>query len=67
MLTDELRAAGWKPHDGGPCPVPGETLVSLLLRNGDRFRCGSRAKRLAWEHDGDPYDIIAYKENPHAI
>lgn len=67
MLTDEMKAAGWIEHDGGPCPVPLDTMPRLM------FRCGEEpaayvveAGMWEWDHAGHDYDIIAYKpETPH--
>lgn len=70
MLTDEQRAAGWIEHDGGPCPVAGDTWVSVKFR-GDPdptkgvLRTHGVASRMAWWHDGQEDDIIAYLPNSH--
>ena len=67
MLTDEMRAEGWKEHDGGPCPVAPDTPVALMYRDKPDPMKGIRipfalAIRLDWSHDGQDDDIIAYRE-----
>jgi len=67
MLTDEMRAAGWLDHTAGPCPVPLDSRVSVMLRGGiiwDDRPAGLYAlwpydwwKHEALDHD---YDIIAF-------
>lgn len=48
MLTPEQRAAGWREHDGGPCPVTSTLELDYLLRSGEQFR--QRADKLIWEY-----------------
>lgn len=36
-LTAQQIAEGWIAHDGGPCPVPQDTVVEALLRSGGAF------------------------------
>lgn len=67
MLTDEQRAAGWIEHDGGPCPVAPDVFVEPMYLGPDDPAKGVRmivapAGRLAWWHDGEDDDIIAYRE-----
>lgn len=59
---DELLAQGWLRHDGGPCPVPPETLVGIMLFNGDSTHAFYRARMFQWKHSRPPhpFDIIAY-------
>lgn len=53
--------AGWIPWNGGECPVEVDTRVHV------RYRCGLEdgeddfAYIFRWSHNGDEYDIIAYK------
>lgn len=53
--------AGWIPWNGGECPVEVDTRVHV------RYRCGLKdgeddfAYIFRWPHNGDEYDIIAYK------
>lgn len=44
------RIGDWQTHDGGPCPVPPETLIEI----GDRWAHGmvARAGSMAWSHCG---------------
>ncbi len=66
-MSDELPE-GWIAHDGGPCPVPLGSKVSVLYRNGVRGTLFTID--LGWDHLPDYHpeaDIIAYKpENPNA-
>lgn len=34
MLTDAMRADGWREHGGGPCPVDGSSLPEIMFRDG---------------------------------
>lgn len=62
-LTPEMIADGWIKHDGGPCPVPLDSIVDVMIfsrQTGNFFACN-----LLWEHDGRQDDIIAYRpESP---
>jgi len=66
MLTPEQIADGWIEHDGGRrSPVAPDTLVSVLYRGPEDPAKGIRipfacASRLAWWHNGEDDDIIAY-------
>lgn len=65
MLTDEMKAAGWIEHDGGPCPVGKADAVWVAFRDGEEvfFREADRAGA-CWEHIPEAEgrdDIIAYK------
>ncbi len=70
-LTDEQIAAGWLPHDGGPCPVDAEAMVEVMCRGGDTN--DDRADFWWWGREDMElsYDIIAYRlstdEPPAAI
>jgi hypothetical protein len=61
MLSPEIPE-GFKPHDGGPCPVGMHTVVTV------RYSCGhleaAKGEIFAWWHENDPWDIIAYREEP---
>ena len=63
MLTDEMKAAGWIEHDGGPCPVPLLRRVWFMLGSGRKSKTATTAGGLRWSQDDPPhpYDIIAYK------
>jgi hypothetical protein len=67
MLTPEQIADGWKPHDGGECPVDGPAAVEVIIRAGIRGVVAPIA--IGWDHsrpDRNPLsDIIAYKEQSH--
>lgn len=73
MLTDEQRAEGWIEHDGGPCPVPLDSRVRVMFRDGVTPLNIARLWTVGfdwWRHEETvlrPHtDIIAYKpEHPH--
>jgi len=49
----------WKKHNGGPCPVPPDTMVEVRLLGGSVF--SGFAKEFVWRHDGDNGDITEYR------
>lgn len=49
----------WIPHDGGPCPVPGDRRVYCLQRDGTIFG-PEIAWAVVWYYDDPDSDIIAY-------
>ena len=62
---------GFLPHDGGPCPVPGDTHVVVLHKSGirsdtyiDQYDGVDCASCWGWSHLGHPGDIIAYRPTP---
>ena len=68
MLTDEMIADGWKPHDGGPCPVSENTMPDILFRDGEIAGVGNFMEAWYWDWDWQHSpnhdaldDIIAYK------
>lgn len=65
-LTPEQIADGWKPHNGGPCPVKPDVKVALILRMDAPSGLQTpilRAGRVDWIKRSAPNDIIAYKEH----
>jgi hypothetical protein len=67
MLTDEMRADGWIEHDGGECPAPLGSKMSVLYENGMILRDDEPDDRAEdWEWDGSSCfgRIIAYKPEP---
>ncbi len=67
-LTEQMKADGWIEHDGGPCPVPRETNVRLMWRDGHISRWSQKitAKNVPWVHrfigmDQPDLHIIAYR------
>lgn len=66
-LTASQIADGWKSWGGGPCPVKDTRGVSVIYRDGktSTFML-NHIGSLIWRHDGQPDDIIAYKEQSHA-
>ncbi len=66
-LTATQIADGWKPHDGGECPVQIGHKVGVMLRASFRgITIVKDAQNFDWGHTGDDFDIIAYKEQSHA-
>lgn len=64
MLTPEQIADGWIAHDGGPCPVPLGSRVTIMCRGGET---DTDEARKWWWGRSTPihrYDIIAYRPEP---
>lgn len=56
---------GWIAWNGGKCPVPLETNVSIRLRSGLQYHSdASKAGDWYWRHGNIQEDIIAYKVLP---
>lgn len=51
----------WIAWHGGECPVEGDTLVDVQLRNGGRIGGATRACTLYWRHEGIYNDIVAWR------
>jgi len=76
MLTPEQIAEGWIEHDGGPCPVPLDSKVDVMFRDGSGSKRRHRAQwwtafnpviaaQDLWRHEAGPEnDIIAYRPEP---
>lgn len=61
---ERLRTADgldWIAWHGGECPVDGDTLVNVQLRNGGRIGGATRAGGLSWRHEGLYNDIVAWR------
>lgn len=58
---------GWTEWNGGERPVDGGAVVDVQFRSaavaakGTRLSSPCRADRLAWWHDGEDDDIVAYR------
>lgn len=50
----------WIEHDGGLCPVALHAMVQAKNRRGE-VCVPFAAAEMDWEHEGDDYDIIAYR------
>lgn len=65
-LTPQQIADGWKPHDGGPRPIPEGARPTYMCRNGwiGRPSDGQCAGDFVWRWESEPADwnIIAYRE-----
>lgn len=57
-VVEEREWIAWR---GGECPVEGDTLVNVRLRNGARIGDATRADRLSWGHEGICSDILAWR------
>ena len=53
-------ADGWIPWGGGECPVDGNEVVEVRLREYDETPIAG-ADCFGWSHDGGYDDIIAYR------
>ena len=63
-LTPEMIADGWLPWGGGDCPVPGDSKVSVMCRDGLILHDdlpNDRADEWFWSHAGHSSDIITYR------
>ena len=56
MLDEQMKAAGWIEHDGGPCPVDPDDTVSLLLGSGSA-QTGWAASKVVWPHNAFIYEL----------
>lgn len=65
--ADCPRRGGWHPHNGGPMPVDGNTIVRVRLRDGhESGLVAARVWANQWRHRNSDYDIIAYRvETPN--
>lgn len=64
QCTECLRvdnSDSWLPHDGGPCPVDGETWVRVKL--GRQTITEQPAGNIWWSDDADP-PVVAYQRIP---
>jgi hypothetical protein len=52
---------GWIKHDGDECPVDGETLVEVRIRDSEEYPQQDRADGWDWNYNGISGDIIAYR------
>ena len=66
MISEQMKAEGWRLHDGGPCPVPDDAMPSLMFRDGEIAERGNELAAWHWDWEHSPNhdaldDIIAYK------
>lgn len=61
MLTDEMRAEGWLPHDGGKCPVSDGQPVEIMLRSGKTYSLW-QAEAVSWFHDSRVVGVAVQPE-----
>jgi len=60
-LTAQPDADGWIPHNGGPRPCPGDMPIARKYRDGTIGDCAMTADKFYWPHDGEDFDIVAWK------
>lgn len=64
ILEQQERGDGeWIDWRGGECPVDGNKIVDIKLRDGEEVH-GDKADILDWHHYGVSDDIIAYRIIP---
>lgn len=51
---------GWQGWEGGECPVPDDTMVMVMLRNGE-ISTSTPAGFWSWGHYGEDGDIVAWR------
>lgn len=57
--TDHPPVGHWQPWTGGVCPVHPLCVVEYVMR---AEQAGpDEAAQLTWTHDGDDWDIVAYR------
>lgn len=57
--TDHPPVGEWQPWTGGVCPVHPLCVVEYIMR---AQQAGpDEAVQLTWTHDGDDWDIVAYR------
>lgn len=59
-------ADGWITWAGGECPVPGDTVVEVRVRDGARDTNRADTWFVCWKNDNMPEDIVAYRVVMHA-
>ncbi len=58
---------GFVPHDGGPCPVPLDSMPAVMFRDGEivenwpASNWGGEKDWWQWQGSRRGYDIIAYR------
>jgi hypothetical protein len=60
-LPENTELSAWIPHDGGPCPVPPDTKVRVLYRNGAGGDRADEASSWDWGSGWGGYTIVAYR------
>ena len=64
VIKEESKGEGWIPWNGGRCPVPGDTLVEVKLREEvSEEWMKDRAICFEWRYDDEfpESDIVAYR------
>ena len=67
MLTDQQRADGWIEHDGGPCPVPLDSLVATIWDDGKFFSDCCAIGFTIWPENWEHRDLITAKTGERII
>lgn len=58
-VVEKLLFGRFDVHDGGPCPVPADTPLWVLMRGGYTYRVTS--SHVDWKHTGASSDIVGWK------
>jgi len=63
MAKYRLRIRVWRQHNGKSCPVPGDTVVRVKLRNGEILPPRRSIRLCWWRMRGilGPHSIVAYQ------
>lgn len=59
LLAPDHDSKNWIPWPGGSCPADEGVTVAYRQRDGYEGFCN--AGNLLWVHDGEDYDIVAYR------
>lgn len=59
IMAYAVDASEWTDWTGGTCPVDGDAIVELLLRDGETMHANARFLR--WEHMMQEDDIMKYR------
>lgn len=59
-MSELMTNHGWIEWHGGKCPLPADTPVEVMTRDGKQIQVLG-ACRAVWTHVGDNGDIVAYR------
>lgn len=57
---EKRQGEGWIEWHGGECPVPNETIIDFVFRNGEVY-ASERADEWDWKHHDIEQDIVKYR------
>lgn len=55
-----IKEEAWTVWHGGENPVPGK-MVEFKMRNGERGNDQIHSSVLHWDHNGEAWDVVAYR------